>query len=259
MGVLQRIAICYFFASIIFLHFRKVGQQVYLAALILFSYWILMKFVPVPGYGVGILEREGNLAQYIDYLILKGHMWQKTWDPEGFLSTVPAIATTLLGVSGGQYLRSNHPPLRKTINLFLFGTLLLVIGIVWNIWFPINRILWTSSYAAFTSGTVALFLATCHYLIDVRKLTSWTKVFVIFGMNSIAVYVLSETVSRILGDASIALVDGTATTLKTFLYEHFFASWAGPLDGSLLYALTYVTFWLGIMSMFYKKRVFIKI
>lgn len=258
MGVLQRIALAYFFSSVIYLAF-KTRAQVVITVLLLLVYWALMKLVPVPGYGVGILAKEGNLAQYIDNLILKGHMWTPTWDPEGFLSTIPAIATTLLGVFTGQFLRSDREPLQKTSTLFLLGNVGLVLGVIWDIWFPINKNLWTSSYVIFTGGMALLFLATCYYLIDVKKSTWWTKPFVIYGTNAITVYVLSGILARILTLVRIPQPDGTNVLLKTFIYQNYFASWAGPMNGSLFFALAYIILWLGIMTIFYKKGIFIKI
>jgi len=258
MGVLQRIALAYFFSSVIYLAF-KTRAQVVITVLLLLVYWALMKLVPVPGYGVGILAKEGNLAQYIDNLILKGHMWTPTWDPEGFLSTIPAIATTLLGVFTGQFLRSDREPLQKTSTLFLLGNVGLVLGVIWDIWFPINKNLWTSSYVIFTGGMALLFLATCYYLIDVKKSTWWTKPFVIYGTNAITVYVLSGILARILILVRIPQPDGTNVLLKTFIYQNYFASWAGPMNGSLFFALAYIILWLGIMTIFYKKGIFIKI
>jgi len=258
MGVLQRIALAYFFSSVIYLAF-KTRAQVVITVLLLLVYWALMKLVPVPGYGVGILAKEGNLAQYIDNLILKGHMWTPTWDPEGFLSTIPAIATTLLGVFTGQFLRSDREPLQKTSTLFLLGNVGLVLGVIWDIWFPINKNLWTSSYVIFTGGMALLFLATCYYLIDVKKSTWWTKPFVIYGTNAITVYVLSGILARILILVRIPQPDGTNVLLKTFIYQNYFASWAGPMNGSLFFALAYIILWLGIMTIFYRKGIFIKI
>ncbi|MGB9773600.1 MAG: acyltransferase family protein [Bacteroidota bacterium] len=258
MGVLQRIALAYFFSSVIYLVF-KTRAQVIITVLLLLIYWALMKLVPVPGYGAGILAKEGNLAQYIDNLILKGHMWTPTWDPEGFLSTIPAITTTLLGVFTGQFLRSNREPLQKTSTLFLLGNVALVIGVIWDMWFPINKNLWTSSYVIFTGGMALLFLATCYYLIDVKKSTWWTKPFVIYGTNAITVYVLSGILARILILVKIPQAEGTSVLLKTFIYQNYFASWAGPTNGSLFFALAYIILWLGIMTIFYKKAIFIKI
>jgi len=260
MGALQRIALCYFFASVIFLAF-KVRGRVFFTVLLPLVYWMLMMLVPVPGYGAGVLGKEGNLAQYIDSLILGDHIYAptRTWDPEGILSTIPAIGTTLIGVLAGQYLRSNRSPLEKAVNLFFFGNLGVVIGALWDLWFPINKNLWTSSFVVFTGGIALVFLAGCYYLIDIKKYAMWTKPLTILGTNAITAYVLLEIVNVAIICTNITLADGTSIALKTFIYENFFASWAGPLNGSLFYALAYLTFLIGIMAIFYKHRIFIRV
>lgn len=258
MGVLQRIALCYFFASAIFLAF-KTKWHVFFTLSFPFIYWLLMELVPVPGYGAGILEKEGNLAQYIDNLLLRGHLYVGTWDPEGLLSTIPAIATVMMGVLTGEHLRSNRSPHEKAANLFFFGSLSVFIGALWNSWFPINKNLWTGSFVAFTGGVSLIFLAACYYIIDIKKHTLWMKPFVILGTNAIAVYVLSVIADLALIYTNVTLADGTSIPLKTFIYEKYFVSWAGPLNGPLFYALAYLMLWLGIMTILYKRKIFIKV
>ena len=259
MGVLQRIALCYFFASVIFLSFKVKGQLILTVSLPLL-YWIFLMLIPVPGYGAGVLEKEGNLAQYVDNYILRCHLYLGgSWDPEGLLSTIPAIGTTLMGTLAGQFLRSNRSSLQKAVNLFFLGSLCIVIGGIWDLWFPINKNLWTSSYVAFTGGIALIFFAACYYLIDIKKYTVWTKPFVILGMNAIIIYVLSEIVNLAFIHTNVTLADGTSIALKSFIYENYFASWAGPLNGSLFYALVYLILWFGIAAILYKQRTFIKI
>jgi predicted acyltransferase len=219
-----------------------------------------MEFIPVPGYGAGILENEGNLAQYIDKLVLGSHIYKYTgtWDPEGILSTIPAIGTTLIGVLTGQYLRSNRNSLEKAVNLFLFGNLCIVIGALWDSWFPINKNLWTSSYVAFAGGIALVILAACYYFIDIKKYIMWTKPFVILGMNAIAVYVVSEIALLVAIFTNVTLADGRNIPLREFIYENYFASWAGQLHGSFLFAFAYLMLWLGTMAILYKRRIFIK-
>lgn len=218
-----------------------------------------MTLIPVPGYGPGVLEPEGNLDAYIDNLLLHGHLFMGTWDPEGLLSTIPAIATTLTGVLAGQLLRSNRNQLEKTVNLFLLGSFGIVIGSLWNLWFPINKYLWTSSFVAFTSGVAFIFLTVCYYIIDIKKHAWWTKPFTILGMNAIAAYLFSVIMDLVLVYTNITLADGTSISLKTFIYQNYFASWAGMLYGPMFYALAYVILWLGIMTILYKRRIFIKV
>jgi len=261
MGVLQRIALCYFFASLIFLLFN-VRKQVLITVLILLFYWAIMTLVPVPRYGAGVLGKQGNLASYIDNLLLgREHLWEgsRTWgDPEGLLSTIPAIATTLLGVLAGENLRSNRSSLQKAVDFFFIGNLGIVMGTLWDLWFPINKSLWTSSYVVLTGGISLIFLATYYYVIDIKKHMTWTKPFIILGTNAIIVYVLSEIVSFAVY-AKVTLRDGTTIALKTFVYRNYFASWAGSLNGSLLYALAYLVLWIAVAATLYKSRIFIKV
>ena len=260
MGVLQRIALCYFFASLIFL-FLKPRRRIVLTITIPIAYWMLMTLVPVPGYGPGVLDQNGNLAGYIDRLLLNGHLYiySGTWDPEGLLSTLPAVATALIGVLAGQYLRSNRNPSNKAQNLFFFGIISVAIGYLWNYWFPINKNLWTSSYVAFTGGLALIFLATCFYIIDIKGHKQWAKPFVMLGLNSIFIYVLSEIVNLTLIYASVPLTQNVNTSLKTLIYERLFVSWAGSFHGSFLYAIVFLAFCWAISAVLYRKRIFIKI
>lgn len=261
MGVLQRIALCYFFAALIFLSFNA-RKQAMIAGLIPISYWAMMTLVPVPGYGAGVLSKQANLASYVDILLLgRQHLWEgsMTWgDPEGLLSTIPAVATTLFGVLAGKYLRSNRSPLEKATYFFFIGIVGIVAGLLWNFWFPINKSLWTSSYVALTGGISFIFLATCYYVIDIKKHVTWTKPFIILGMNAIIIYVLSEIVSSVVY-AKVTLGNGTTTALKPFVYRNYFASWAGSLNGSLFYALAYLMLWIAVAGILYKRRIFIKV
>ena len=248
MGVLQRIALCYFFSSLIFL-FLKPKWRVILTVAIPIVYWLLMAFVPVPGYGAGVLTEEGNLAAYVDRSLLSGHLYTSTWDPEGVLSTLPAIATSLMGVLAGMYLKSERKPRVKALNLFFFGILALYIGFVWNFWFPINKNLWTSSYVAVTGGMAFILLAAFFYVIDVKGRVAWAKPFSILGINALFVYVLSEILN-------LALIH---TSLKSLIHGGLFASWAGPLHGSFIYALAFLAFCWAVAAILYWKKIFIKI
>ena len=260
LGVLQRIAICYLFASVITLKFNVKGQAIW-AGILLAVYWVLMELVPVPGIGAGVLEKGKDLGSYIDRLVLGGHLWgmSKTWDPEGLLSTIPAISTTLFGVLTGQWLISKRSPLGKTVGMFFMGTLALFVGLVMNIWFPINKALWTSSYSVFTVGMALYFLAMCYWTIDIKKWRFWTKPFVVLGTNAITVFFLSEIFALILYQIRIPQAGGASVSLKSWLYTNIFMPLVGYKLGSLLYAICFVLLWTGIMSIFYKRSVFIKI
>jgi len=223
------------------------------------GYWALMKLVPVPGYGVGRLDPDGNLAAYLDRRLLPGHLWKPTWDPEGVLSTLPAIATTLLGALAGHWLRSNRPPQRKAVGLLGMGTLGLLAGKMLHPWFPINKSLWTSSYVIFTAGFAMVLLGLCYWLVEVKGYRRWGKPFEIFGMNAIAVFTLASLVGKASVSWKVALPDGRLVFLKTYLFERLFAPLASPINASLLFALTYILFWLAVMWVLHRKRIFIKI
>ncbi|MEW6455873.1 MAG: DUF5009 domain-containing protein [Acidobacteriota bacterium] len=258
-GVLQRIAICYLFASVIFLMMDKKGLILTTFGLLII-YWVLMKIVPVPGIGAGVLIPEGNLAAYIDNLVFHGHrLYRGTWDPEGILSTLPAIGTVLFGVLTGIWLSSSISSLNKTVGMLAGGSLGIILGYIMNIWFPINKNLWTSSYVVLTAGLALVFLALIYWLCDVKGVRFWAKPSIVFGMNSIAVYFLSGILSRLLSIIKITLQDSTKISIHNWIYRNFFASWAGPFNGSLFFALSYVFFWLGIMTIFYRRKIFIKI
>jgi predicted acyltransferase len=258
MGVLQRIALCYLFASLVFL-FLKPKRRICLTIAIPVAYWMLMTLIPVPGYGPGVLTENGNLAGYVDRLMLNGHLYAKTWDPEGLLSTLPAVATALIGVLAGQHLKSNAKPQTKTVNFLFFGSISLAIGFLWGFWFPINKNLWTSSYVAFTGGIALILLATCFFIIDAKGYIAWTKPFTMLGLNSIFIYVLSEIVNLALIYTNIPLAENTSLSLKSLIYEKLFASWAGSLHGSFIYALAYLAFCWTIAAILYRKRIFVKV
>ena len=252
-GVLQRIALVYLVAAVIALNV-SIRTEAFVAAALLVVYWLLMRFVPVPGYPAGTLTPEGNLAAYIDSFLVPGRMWQKTWDPEGLVSTIPAIATGLLGHLTGFFFRSNLDKVRIAGWLFVLGWAGILAGWIWGIWFPINKNLWTSSYVLFTAGAALQFLGVCFWLIDVNGWRRWAHPAVVFGMNAITVYVLSGIVGDLMGVIRIS-----GQSLKGWIFEHLFASWATPVNASLCFAIVYVMFWWLVMDLFYRRKIFIKI
>ncbi|MEP6572687.1 MAG: DUF5009 domain-containing protein [Gemmatimonadota bacterium] len=257
-GVLQRIGVVYLFAGAIYVTTGRRGHWMFAGAL-LTIYFVLMKFVPVPGYGRGVLEPEGNLAQYLDLLAFKGHMWRKTWDPEGMLSTIPAIATCLLGAVTGDWLQSGRTGRGKVVGLILAGVAGIVAGLVLDHWFPINKNLWTSSYVLFTAGMALVTLAFCYWLIDLRGVERWARPFFVFGANPLSVFVLSGLVARLLSLWVVRRPDGSTTALQGMIYDRMFASWAGLLNGSLLFAICYVLLWLAVMMLFERKRWYLRV
>ena len=260
-GVLQRIAVCYFFAAIISLKTNRRTQSV-IAAVLLLAYWGVSEFVAAPGYAAGDLSKEGNLAAFIDRVVLGRHLWKGgggIYDPEGLLSTIPAIATTLSGVLAGHWLRQSREAHEKVAGLFVAGVACVVGGWMWNAWFPINKALWTSSYVLFTTGMGLQLLALCYWLVDIKKYRRWALPFRIFGVNALAVFVLSGLAARLMSLWKMPRVDGRTGNLQTYIYEHLFAPWAAPADASLLYALLYVLIWLGLMAILYQRKIFIKV
>jgi predicted acyltransferase len=221
-----------------------------------------MTLVPVPDYDAGVLTPEGNLAAYLDRVLLRGHLLNTTWDPEGILSTMPAIASTLFGVRAGQWLQSPRDPYEKTTGLFIMGGAGLILGAAWDPFFPINNHLWTSSYVVFTTGMALAALAFCYWSIDIKGYRRVATPLVVFGTNAITVYALSIFLDRILTWWSLSQPDGSRVALRTWLYVHGYASWGpwlSPPAASLLYALTYVLLWLGLMWILYRQRIFINI
>ena len=259
-GVLQRIAVCYLFTSIIVLRTGWKGQA-YWAVGLLFFYFIAMKFIPVPGFGAGDLSAQGNFAAFIDQKLLSGHMWSqtRTWDPEGLFSTLPAIATTLTGVLTGWFLRSDKPKVEKTMWLLLIGNLGLLAGWTFDTWFPMNKSIWTSSYVIYTSGMALIFLGICYHTIEVLNWRKWTKPFLLYGMNSITVFMLSGFVGRLMAIIKFTNDDGTKTSLATLLYNALFTSWLPPMTASLSWAFTWITGFLVLMWFMDKKKIYIKI
>ncbi|MFL6227169.1 MAG: acyltransferase family protein [Pyrinomonadaceae bacterium] len=257
-GVLQRIAVCYFFAAVIFLNTKWRAQCLIVAALLLL-YWAAMKLIPVPGFGAGDLSMEGNLAAYVDRSVFGHHTWKPLYDPEGLLSTIPAIATTLCGVLTGQLLRTRREPLEKVAAMFVAGACGMVVGWAWNFWFPVNKALWTSSYVVLTAGMALELLAACYWLVDIKGYRRWTKPFLAFGTNALAVYFLSEFAVLVASLVRFTRADGTPTDLLGLIYSKLFASWATPINASLMFAVCTVLVWLGVMSLFYRKRIFIKV
>ena len=259
-GVLQRIAVCYLFASIIFLH-TKVRTQIIITVALSILYWVLMTKLPAPGFGAGDLSKEGSLASFIDRTIFGPHIWRqgKVYDPEGLLSTIPAIATTLMGVITGQWLRKEKSAYEKVAGMFAAGVACMVIGWMWNAWFPINKSLWTSSYVFFTGGLALLFLALCYWIIDIKKYTAWTKPFVVFGVNALVLFVASGVMARLLGLIKVSAPDGSQMSLQSWIYKNVFQSWLPPYRASLAYAIVFILVWLGLMWILYRRRIFIKV
>ncbi len=258
MGVLQRIALVYLATGLLYIS-TGARLQAVLAGVLLAGYWALLLFVPVPGHGAGVLARDGNLNQYIDLLVLRGHTWLPDWDPEGFVSTLPAIVSCLLGVMAGRWLRRDRRAGEKAAGLLVWGLVAVAAGLVWNHWFPINKNLWSSSFVVFTTGAALLVLGLCYWLIDVRARVAWAWPFFVFGANAILVYVVSGLVGRVLIHWEVPAPAGGTMALRTWLYQQTFAWWLSPVNASLAWAIAWTLLWLGLMAVAYRRRWFVRI
>ncbi len=295
-GVLQRIAVCYLIVSILFLHTNWKQQALIGSGLLLF-YWFLMTAIPVPGCEITTIDDKAcNLAAYLDRSVLgEAHIWRssKVFDPEGILSTIPALVTTISGVLTGTWLlyspaargrvaefkspsglRENDAvsaaessadgmagaaTAEKAAGLFFFGVVLVALGWIWSWDFPINKSLWTSSYVLYTSGLALCFLGFCYWLIDVKGYKRWATPFVIFGVNALALFVFSGIFARLLGLIKVTTSDGTDVSLQEWIFDTFFLSIASPINASLMFAVSFILLWLLLMWLLYRRRIYIKV
>jgi len=259
-GVLQRISLCYFFTSLIVLKSSVKAQGLWLTGF-LFLYWLAMEYIPVPELGAGVYEPGKNLAAHVDSLFLDGHMWSEygTWDPEGLLSTIPAISTTLFGVMTSHWLRSGYSGEKKTASMLAAGLFLLLLGKVLDIWVPINKNIWTSSFSIFMGGMATIFLAVFYWLIDVKNWKRWAHPFMMFGTNSIAIYFLSEILDTIWRFIWVTQRNGGKMNLRDYIYHSCFAPLASTINASLLFAVTYLLLMFAVAWIMWKKRWLVKI
>ena len=249
-GVLQRIAICYLIASLIFLT-TKVRTQVLIALALLIAYWLVMTRIAAPGFAAGDLSKEGSIASFIDRVILGPHIWRqgKVYDPEGLLSTIPAVSTTLFGVLTGHWLRSERTRMDKVVGMFVAGAFCVALGWGWNSFFPINKSLWTSSYVLFTAGLALQLLALCYWVIDIKGYRRWAWPFEVFGVNALALFVGSALMVKLMG----------LIRMQGWIFRNLFLSWASPINASLFYAIAFIALWLFLMWLLYRKRIYIKV
>jgi len=259
-GVLQRIAICYLIASLIFLT-TKIRTQFLIAVSLLIVYCIVMTRLAAPGYAPGDLTKEGSIASFVDRVLLGQHIWRqgKVYDPEGLLSTIPAVATTLFGILTGHWLRSERPRFEKVVGMFVAGAVCVALGWAWNPFFPINKALWTSSYVLFTAGLALQFLALCYWLIDIKGYRRWAWPFEVFGVNALALFVGSGLMVKLMGLIKLDRGDGTQISSQGWVFRKFFLSWAAPINASLAYAIAFILLWLFLMWLLYRKRIYIKV
>jgi predicted acyltransferase len=266
LGVLARIGIVYIIAGL--LTFKTtLRQQIYIIAGLLFGYWFAMTLIPVPGENeIGALllhTKDRNLAAYLDRAILTSkHIWtgSVTYDPEGILSTFPAIATAMLGVLTGRWLVQREKPLLERITgLFAAGSLGMVVGLMWNWSFPINKNLWTSSYVIFTAGMACVALATIMWIVDYANVKWWTKPFVVFGVNPIVAFVGSGVMARLIYTLWKVDYQGRSVSIQSAIYQAGYASWLPPRVASLAFALSFVLLWYGILLVLYRRNIILKV
>jgi len=261
LGVLQRIGIVFFVCAVIFIK-TNLKTQFKLMIGILLAYWAIMTLIPVPEIGYANLEKETNLAAWVDRLILtENHIWKsaKTWDPEGILSSLPAIASGIFGMLIGQFLkRKDKPEGDKIAWLFSFGILAVIVGLIWDLAFPINKSLWTSSFVLFTGGLATISLALCYWLIDVQGYKKFTSPFVVYGVNAITVFFVSGLIPRILNLIKLDL-NGEKVGAKVWLYETFYTPYLSPYNASLAGAITFILIWWFILWLMLKKNIIIKV
>jgi predicted acyltransferase len=267
-GILPRISVCYFVVATLYLFSQGWRDKLVLFIAILIGYWILLRFVPVPGYGipthgVPFMDPLHNLAFWVDRSVFSAsHLSNRTYDITGLGSTLPSIATTLLGVLTAQWLRTSHSFTTKVRNIALAGIAAILLGRLWNITFPINKQLWTSSFVLFAGGISMLLLALFMWLVDRRPASRLSRVrslsdtaLLVFGTNAIAAYVFSELLSD--GISSIPTHPGM--NLQETLYHSILHIIPNAAFASLLYSLAYVAVcWIFTYAL-YRRRIFIKV
>jgi predicted acyltransferase len=259
MGVLQRIALVFGVCALLYIYLSNRAICIVTGAILIF-YWIAMTLLPVPGIGHPDLNPGTNMAAWVDGFVLKGHIWSqtRTWDPEGLFSTLPAIASGLIGVLFGGWIDLKIVLIRKLMGLFCIGGILILLGSLWSYDFPINKSLWTSSYVLFTSGIAIVVSTAFYWLLDIKKVVFFSDPFLAFGSNAIVVYMVSELLAKILYTIKFSFLQDTPS-VQEFVYEQGYKSWLNPYNASLGMAITMVMICFVPIWILYKKQIFIKV
>jgi predicted acyltransferase len=263
-GVLPRIGLAYMGAYLLTRRGSLKAQVLTLVAL-LYGYWFAMTLLPVPGQvgiGANLLDDPSrSLAAWLDRTLLDGHLWRqsRTWDPEGLLSTIPAIGTAMLGVFAGRWLAAPRPLAERLNGLFAAGAIAMMLGLMWHWSFPINKSLWTSSYVLYTGGVAAVSLAAIMWVTDVHRITRWTGFFVTYGLNPMIAFLGSGAMARTIYSLWKVEYDGAPTAVQTVAYRELFASWLAPRDASLAFALCFVLFWYLLLLVLQKRGIVYKV
>ncbi|OHT45152.1 acyltransferase family protein [Flavobacterium tructae] len=262
-GVLQRIAIVYFVVSLLYLKTTQ-KTQIITGITLLLGYWAIMTLIPVPGIGAPNLEKETNLASWLDGVLLEGHMYRGTitWDPEGVLSTIPSIVNGIIGLLIGQILQREITQKQKAVKMIAAGVALIIGGLIWNAFFPINKSLWTSSYVLYTTGLATACLAFLYYIIDIATYKKGLKLFLIWGVNPMIVFFFSQIIPQALVMVQFKNPHHPEEqiNLLNYLYQFGIAPFfSNPMTASLAGALTYVGIWTFILWIFYKNKLIFKV
>jgi predicted acyltransferase len=263
-GELQRVGICYLVAAGAYRattgDARRRGAILMSAAVFLaIGYWLVMQHVPVPGGVAGDLSPRGNLGAYVDRTLMGGHLARLGWDPDGLLATLSAVATMLFGVVCGLCLQSGAPAGRKASQIAAAGAGGIIGGQLWGVVVPINKSLWSSSFAVFGAGAASLLLGICHWAIEVKGWRGWTKPFAILGANALTLYVASSLLRKTLASVTVASADGRLLPVDQHLYLQYFAPLAPPSAASLLYALVNLVVLFGLLALMYRRRIFLRL
>ena len=260
-GVLPRIAVVYFICTLLYLK-TSAKTRVWLFVAALVVYYILMCFIPVPGVGYANLNPETNLGAWVDRMVFgTQHLWNssRTWDPEGLLGTIPAIGTGLFGIRVGSWLRNkDHDTSTKMAWMFIYGVGAIILAIIWDFFFPINKQLWTSTFVLYTGGLATIILAMLYWLIDVQDYKRATPFFVAFGMNSITAYILAGVVPALIGRVKVNL-HGHKIDIFNYVYHTVFVPNFSPVNASLGGAILVVLIIWVIMWVLYKRNIIIKV
>jgi predicted acyltransferase len=271
LGVLQRIGIAYTIAALLTLR-TTVRQQIVILASLLFGYWIVMTVLPVPGEGaIGAVlldQPTRTMAAWVDRAVLDwsrwglgNHLWASSvrWDPEGVLSTVPAVGSVMLGNLAGRWIAERRPLTERLAGLSAAAGLAMMAGLMWNWSFPINKSLWTSSYALFTAGVAALGLAIVMWIVDFNRVRRFTTPFVVYGVNPIVAFVGSAVMARCIYSIFKVTYDGERIPLQQGIYRALFESWLSPVNASLAFAIAFVAFWYGILLLLHRRGIILKV
>ncbi len=270
-GILQRIGVVYLACGLLTWR-TSIRTQLVIIGAILVGYWALMTLAPVPDSGLpgwAVLDKPAStLAAWVDRTLLDwtawgwgNHIWAetKTWDPEGVLSTIPAIATAMLGVLAGRWLSAGRPLADRLNGMFAVGAMVAAAGCAWGWVFAINKNLWTSSFVLLTAGLAAVTLGVCIWLIDVQGTRKWATPWVIFGANPIVAFVGSEVFARLIYSVITVPTAAGRTPLEVVVYRTAYASWMDPRLASFAFALSITLLWFGILTVLYRRGIFVRV